>query len=186
MKTTSAILLGAVLLFTGCAKEEAPSWAEVQYRICLRSEPYEKGDTTLSGEFDDLLVVSLPVEIKRGPGEAHAVQDGVWIHFAWDDLQVGNKPRPYLAFDGFRSFVENQFRSPYGVSWHENGWQERGRAGITDEWDRLETFVPIDPSRTDPRVLCKMWRWARSPEKPDIVLGERRECDSTAASRADP
>ncbi|MGM0488532.1 MAG: hypothetical protein ACQESR_17450 [Planctomycetota bacterium] len=53
--------------------------------------------------------------------------------------------------------------------------RDQYRIGFSDEWDRLQTSVRIDPRGDDPRIWCKMWRWVRSSEKPDIALGDRRE-----------
>ncbi len=175
MKSIGAVLTICALLLAGCAREEEGAWEVVQFKVCLRSEPYEKGDTTLSGEFEDLLMVSLPVQIRRGPGETHAVQNGVWLHVAWDDVRVEQTPHACLVFDGFRSFVENRFRSPYGTSWWDNGWQERGRVSIAEEWDHIQTSVGIDPGGADPRIWCRMWRWARSAETPDVILGRKED-----------
>ena len=171
-----------VLLMTGCAKREASRWDEVQFKVCLRSEPYKPGDTIASGEFEDLRVVSFPVQIKRGSGEADTIQDGIWLHVAWDDMRVEDKPRPCLVFEGFRSLVENRFRSPYGTSWWDNGWQDLGNIAILEEWNSFQTSVGIDSRGNDPRIWCKMWRWVKSPSKPDIELGEKRKREPDGAA----
>jgi hypothetical protein len=186
MRTLGVILSMMFLPMIGCGdkeeatmigcgdKEEAIRWEEVQFRVCLRSEGLKPGDAMASGEFEDILVVGLPIQVKAGPGEAHTIQDGVWLHVAWDDVRVEEKPRPALVFEGFRRWVENRFSTPYGTSSRDIGWQHRGPTWISEEWGRFRSSVPIDSSGNDPRILFKMWRWVRHSQKPDIVLGQRR------------
>ena len=190
MKPLRLILSIGILLAAGCAKQEVTQevtrWEEVQFKVCLRSEAHKEGDTMASGDFEDLAVISLVIPIKSGPGEAHAVQDGVWVHVAWDDVRVEeNRPPhfilgdPRLVFDGFRRFVENSFRSPYGVVWSSNvrgnDWGNRRIFHISEEWEFILTPVHIDPTMRDPRIWCRMWRWVRNSPKPDIPLGQKRE-----------
>ena len=182
MKTRNVILSLGVFLIAGCAKEEAPSWEEVQFKVSLRSEAYKAGDTIPSGEFEDLVVVSLLIRIKRGPGETHTVQEGVWLHVAWDDVRLEHKPCACLVFEGFRILMENRFCSPYGTSWWDNGWQDRGRISISEEWNSFQTSIGIDPSGDDPRIWCKMWRWVRNSPKPDIALGQKQEREPTTST----
>ena len=175
MKSVSIIFLMIVAIAFGCTKEqEVERWEEVKFKVALRSEAYKKGDTCNSGEFEDLLVLSIPICVKNGPGEAHAVKDGVWLHIAWDNL-VLHKRLNQLGFEGFRRKIDNRFKAPYGTSWWDNGWQELGDVGISIEWDLFQTPVGIDGATGgDPRIWCKMWRWVPRSDKPAIILGKKK------------
>jgi hypothetical protein len=193
MKTISLLSLVGILLVSGCSREaekkEIARWDEVQFKICLRAEPYnyKPGDAIddASGEFEDIVLLSLPIKLDRGPGKTRAVQDGVWIRLAWNDVQVkeGNSGNPpCLVFDGFQWMIENKICTPYGTSWQHVGLQGTSSARFTkEEWSLFATPVPLAPDGrpVDPRVICKMWRWVKNGPRPNIVLGEKRDSERT-------
>ena len=181
---TTTVLALAVVVFWGCGKKpEAERWEEVEFRVALRSEPYESGDAINSGDFEDLILLSIPIQIKSGPGEAHAVKDCVWLHIAWDNL-IFYDDMNQLGFEGFRRKIDNRFKSPYGTSWQDNNWQELGDVGISSDWDIFQTPVGIGPSKQDPRIWCKMWRLASPSSQRDIILGQEKGSEQSAAADA--
>ncbi len=181
--TTTVLLI--VILNVSCAeKPEQERWEEVQFKVALRSEPYKRGDTYNSGEFEDLFSLSVPIRIKSGPGEAHVVKDGFWLHVAWENL-VLNERLNQLGFEGFRRRIDNHFKSPYGTSWWDIGWQEMGDVSISTEWDIFQTPVGIASSDQDPRVWCKMWRWVKYSNKADIMLGKKRTSEPMDSANSD-
>jgi hypothetical protein len=155
-------------------------WEALEFRVRLRSEDCKPGDMIDSGEFEDVLAMVLPIRIKEGPGEAHAVKDGVWLHAGWDGVRVmEDDKRRTIAFTGFRTMVQNRFKAPYGVSWGDPGWLMIGHQAFnTEHWDLTQTPVGIDhnvgAANHDPRIWCKAWRLAPDQSRPDVLLGEAR------------
>ena len=186
MKWIKTALASALLLGAGCSKRSgAPSplkehWEALEFRVRLRSEAYKSGDAIDSGEFEDVLAMVLPIRIKEGPGEAHAVKDGVWLHTGWDGVRVvEDGKRRTILFTGFRTMVQNRFKAPYGSSWNDNDWQTIDRQSFhTEYWDFTQTPVGIDGLAGDvghdPRIWCRAWRLAPDQSRPDVLLGEAR------------
>jgi hypothetical protein len=189
MKWTETLLVALLVLVVGCDKRiGAPPevsrpldehWEAIEFRVCLRSEPYKPGDIIGSGEFTDVFRMTIPVRIKDGPGEAHAIKDWVWFHAKWDGVRVVEGDPRKLVFDNFSYLVENRYKTPYGSSWWDNGWNQPGTTGLnTQEWRDLQSTVGIDPSagdpNHDPRIWCKQLRLAPVLSRPDILLGEKR------------
>lgn len=183
MKWIRLALLVTAMFAVGCEQKQQQTehWEEVQFKVALRSESYEPGDAITSGEFEDVLRISLPVQVKKGPGEAHVIKNNVWLHVAWDDLTV-QETLGQLGFNGFRSRIENRFTSPYGTSWWDDDWQKLGNVDISTEWDSFQTSVGIDASGNDPRIWCRMWRWVKNSHKPNVVLGEKKNREPAAST----
>lgn len=178
------ILLLSVILVTSCAEDERAAETRetttAQFRIVLRTEPYEPGDALTSGEFLELNLHTFPVAIGKGPRELVSSSDGVVLLVRWEEAILGKRSspaQPYLMLRGFSYRLCNKLVSPAGSSWWWEDWSEPLDLGLDPSWDHFVTPVPIDPSATPSPVLVLQWRWPgrEGYDAADFLLAPKRE-----------
>ncbi len=155
-----------VLVLASCAEDrEVPAKSEAttaQFRMALRTEPYEPGDALISGEFAELNLHTFPVTASGGPGELVSCSDGVVLRIKWDEARIqkhGTPLQSYLMIRGLSYRICNRLVSPFGSSWRWDDWSEPSDVGLTRSWDQYVTPVPTNPSVARSPVLVLQWRW---------------------------